>query len=151
MSSNGSGPPLQIELRASPLLTVYLLLLLAMSLSAIALAEADMLFRLLLAVAVFAVVIRALCFQAWRVADDALVQLVWTADGQWTARTRHGDSENLQLAADSYWHARMLVLNFTAGGRRKSIVLLPDMLRPAVFRQLRVRLRLEGAGAVTPA
>ena len=151
MSYRGSAPPLQIELHRSQLLTVCLLLLLVTALTAICLTDVGNLLRLLIALPVIAGVVHALRYHAWRVAGNALVRLTWSAAGVWTATTRDGRVLDLQLAPDSYWHARILVLNFTAGGKKYSVMLLPDMLPGNVFRRLRVRLRLEGGGEVIPA
>ena len=148
MSWSESGPPLQIDLQRSRLLTGYLFLLLVTVLAAIALLDAPLWFRLLLVLPVIGTIIHALCHHAWRVTGAALVELHWHGDGDWRAHTRAGEDLAMELMSDSYWHARVLVLNFRSSGRRHSVVLLPDMLERNLFRQLRVRLLLEGVPSI---
>lgn len=151
MSLSGSGPPLRIDLRRSRLLTLCLFLLLASALTAVGLSDIGILLQILFALMATAGVAHALYVHAWRLGGNALIRLNWSAEGRWTAMTRNGSELDLQLAADSYWHADILVLNFRAGRKRRSVVLLPDMIARGLFRQLRVRIRLEGDGTATPA
>jgi hypothetical protein len=73
--------------------------------------------------------------------------LIWESAGRWWLRTAHGRSEQGWLLPDSFVHPQLVVLGFrTAAGRRR-VVILPDMAHPEALRQLRVRLRLQGAAS----
>ena len=77
-------------------------------------------------------------------------QLLWS-DTDWILR--YGDSEyNAELLSSSVVTASMTVLNFSLpGGRRKSLLLMPDSLHADQFRRLRVRLKVCGNKALAHA
>jgi toxin CptA len=76
-----------------------------------------------------------------------VIALTWKHDGDWVIDLQDGTSLEAQLHASSYAHPWLVVLNFRIEDRRrlKSVVLFPDSLEAQTFRQLRVRLTLEGA------
>jgi hypothetical protein len=74
----------------------------------------------------------------------ALLNMVWTDEGDWTLINGEGHKLNAALLPSSYVHTHLVVLNFhiQEGGRRTSI-LLRDSLDSKTFRDLLVRMRLE--------
>ncbi len=75
-----------------------------------------------------------------------IATLVWKADGDWVIETVEGKSFDAQLQPSSYVHPWLVVLNFRLekSRRLRSIVIFPDTLDVGVFRELRVRLGIEG-------
>jgi len=67
--------------------------------------------------------------------------LRWEAGGDCVLRLASGEQLNTRLAAHAFVMPWLVILYFQ--GRPRHLVLLPDMLAAQVFRQLRVRLRLE--------
>ena len=74
----------------------------------------------------------------------ALLNMVWSDDGEWTLINGEGQELKANLQANSYVHTQLVVLNFRLleGGRRTAI-LLRDSLDNKTFRDLLVRMRLE--------
>lgn len=75
---------------------------------------------------------------------DAVRELHWTGAGEWRLTLRSGRTLNAQLRPGSYVHASLVVLSLRLGpgGRRRTLVLLPEMAAPAhALRRLRQRLR----------
>jgi hypothetical protein len=67
--------------------------------------------------------------------------LRWEAGGDCILKLASGEQLTTQLAARAFVMPWLLILYFQ--DRPRHLVLLPDMLPTEVFRQLRVRLRLE--------
>jgi hypothetical protein len=67
--------------------------------------------------------------------------LRWGADGDCILKLASGEQLTTHLAANAFVMPWLVILYFQ--GRPRSLVLLPDMLTTQVFRQLRVRLRME--------
>lgn len=73
----------------------------------------------------------------------AITELTGDAAGEWTLRDATGAEVRARLAPGSYVHPQLVVLNFVPAGwrwRRRTVILLSDMLDAASFRRLRVRL-----------
>ncbi len=63
---------------------------------------------------------------------------------EWRIQQADGAEVAAQLQSNSYIHPRLSVLNFrNEQGRRQSLVLLPDGIDAAIFRRLRVRLKMQ--------
>jgi hypothetical protein len=67
--------------------------------------------------------------------------LRWEADGDCILKLASGEQLTTQLAANAFVMPWLVILYFQ--GRPRHLVLLPDMLTAQVYRQLRVRLRME--------
>lgn len=151
MSPAGYARPLSIDLKPSRMLAGAAVCLHGGALLMIPwLPVSGWLVALLMSVVVISSV-HMLAGPTLRVRSKAIVAVQWRGDGSWRLRTRDGEEREARLLADSYVHPWLTVLNFRVSGcvygRRCSLVLLPDSLEPERFRQLRVRLRLEGASA----
>lgn len=74
----------------------------------------------------------------------ALLNMVWSDDGDWTLINGLGHELKAVLQPNSYVHTQLVVLNFriTEGGRRTAI-LLRDSLDSKTYRDLLVRMRIE--------
>ncbi len=74
----------------------------------------------------------------------ALLNMVWSDDGDWTLINGEGHELKANLLPNSYVHTYLVVLNFhiQEGGRRTAI-LLRDSLDSKTYRDLLVRMRLE--------
>ncbi len=92
------------------------------------------------------------CASAWRTlrrdarlsSPDAVLALTCPARGEWRLATRGGRVLHATLGPGSCAHPRLVILNFRLApeGRRRPVVLLPDMVAPpAALRHLRRRLR----------
>jgi len=67
--------------------------------------------------------------------------LRWEADGNCVLQLASGRQLTTRLARHAFVTPWMVILYFR--DRPRHLVLLPDMLTPEAFRQLRVRLRIE--------
>jgi hypothetical protein len=67
--------------------------------------------------------------------------LRWEAGGECILRLASGEQLTAHLMAHAFVMPWLVILYFH--GRPRHLMLLPDMLAPQVFRQLRVRLRME--------
>jgi len=67
--------------------------------------------------------------------------LCWKADGDCILKLASGEQLTTRLAAHAFVMPWLVILYFQ--DRPRHLVLLPDMLARQVFRQLRVRLRME--------
>lgn len=64
--------------------------------------------------------------------------------GEWLLVDCDGLCRRASLSSDSYVHPWITILNFT-GGRRCTVLVLPDRVDREAYRRLRVRLRLYGS------
>ncbi len=72
---------------------------------------------------------------------QALVRLIWHAEGNWTLTRANGQSGDAELLPNSIVHPAVLVLNFRwKSGTRQTRILLGDELPEASLRRLRARL-----------
>lgn len=151
MSSTRSAPPLVIEPRPSRLLITLLGL--------VHVAGAGVILSLPLPAWQLALLLACVLLNLVRVLRNTpgirrrgrVYRLTWKADGSWWLEEYAGDSYSLRLSASSFVHPWLVVLNFSRAGKGSgvSVPLLPDALDPARFRQLRVRLGLEGTNPNT--
>lgn len=75
----------------------------------------------------------------------AIVELIWDAMGEWTLRDASGSEIQARLLPGAYVHPQWVILNFVPAGqrwhwRRRTVILLNDMLDADSLRRLRVRL-----------
>ncbi len=85
--------------------------------------------------------------QARRVLAKSIVRLTWEADGDWWLWTYNHHEYGGHLLKSSVFHSHFVILNFKLTGHwlTQSVIITPDALPQAVFRALKIRLRLEGA------
>jgi hypothetical protein len=133
--------PLQFDIGPSRSMLAWLLLLHAAALLVVTLLPVPVAASITLAVAV-------LFSLAWhwrlRVSQrypHAVRGLRWEADGDCILKLASGEQLTTQLAANAFVMPWLVILYFQ--GRPRHLVLLPDMLTAQVYRQLRVRLRME--------
>ncbi len=84
---------------------------------------------------------------ARRVLAKSIVRLTWEVDGDWWLQTHNHHQQVGRLLKSSFFHPHLVILNFKLTGHwlTQSVIIAPDALPRAVFRALRIRLRLEGA------
>lgn len=70
-----------------------------------------------------------------------IVEAVWEESGEWRIRQSSGREVTARLASDTFFHPRMVVLNFRARAV-PALVLFGGEPDPRTHRRLRVRLRL---------
>ena len=77
-------------------------------------------------------------------AGNAIVKVNWNGYGDWSLMTNNGLEYNASLQNDTFVHPNLTVLNFKREDNKKcSVVIFPDMIDKEIFRQLRVRLKLD--------
>lgn len=138
MSHNAFASRLVLEPGPSRLLTVYVLTLHGLALGGIALLPVlspgwrGMLMLILLARLLW----------AWRqLQQPRWVRIIWGSDNQWRLFGRDGQEVlSVEPPAGHVWRALVLLWLTDVDGNRHGLLLLPDMLAPAQFRRLRVRL-----------
>jgi len=88
----------------------------------------------------------ALRKQPGSVGEGGVKTLVWKEDGEWLLETIDGESLPATLHESTYVHPWLVVLNFRQANKRGllSFALAPDALDSETFRELRVRLKVEG-------
>jgi hypothetical protein len=150
MSSSGYAPPLRLELRRSRRLALYLAASHAGALALVPLLPIGAPAGALLAALIALSFAREYSARVLMRGDRAVVALVWTREGDWHLLERGGRTRVCRLRPGSFRHPLLTVLGFS-GGRRCSVVLLPDSLDRDSFRRLRVRLGLHGADTPAPA
>lgn len=93
---------------------------------------------------------RATALHAWRLSARSAVLLIWDRYGQWRLLQTDGRLLDVNLEHGAYSHPRLLILPFRGpSGRRRIVVISPDMVDAECLRNLRTRLRCEaqsGAG-----
>lgn len=144
MSSQRSAPPLQIDLRASSLLTVMVMVLHVAAMLLVLWLPLAGGWRVLLTIAIIYSAGHALVFHVLRCTATSPRRLIWHGDGHWTLISRNGRQSPVDLLTDSYVHARLVILNLRRDGHRLSLVLMPDAVNRQLLRRLRLRLLLEG-------
>jgi len=80
---------------------------------------------------------------ASRTAPDCVRALSWEGDGSCHLEYVDGAACRATLYRQAFVQPWLVILQLEVAGRRRSLVILPDMLDPATFRRLRVRLRME--------
>lgn len=133
--------PLQVDIGPSRSMLAWLLVLHASALLVVTLLPVPV-------AASIALVVTVLLSLAWhwrlRVSQrypHAVRNLRWEADGSCILKLASGEQLTTQLAAHAFVMPWLVILYFQ--DRPRHLVLLPDMLATQVFRQLRVRLRME--------
>lgn len=133
--------PLQVDIGPSRSMLAWLLVLHASALLVVTLLPVPV-------AAFIALVVTVLLSLAWhwrlRVSlhyPHAVRNLRWEADGSCILKLASGEQLTTQLAAHAFVMPWLVILYFQ--DRPRHLVLLPDMLATQVFRQLRVRLRME--------
>ncbi len=159
MSSKKYAAPLRLELRRSAYLAGLLSATHGLALIALFLTELEGAWLTLLAVFVMMSAVYAIYRHALLAGRDAIVKIEWGEDGVWRLATRAEDAFEAFLAADTYLHPHLIILNFYRSNglqalrsllfahgfrRRNSVVILPDRLDQMSFRRLYVRLNIEG-------
>lgn len=92
--------------------------------------------------------------QAWRTWPFSIVALQFERDGTVFMQYRNGKTLEAQVLASSFVtpHLTIILLKSNQAGFARSVLLLPDMLAPELFRSLRVWLKWRlGHGAAPKA
>ena len=95
-------------------------------------------------------VVASAAYQIWvqvlRRAPWSIVSATWAPDGAWSLQLRSGAQIDARLSPATFVSLPLVVLNLRVGAwRRFALPLFDDALDPDTLRQLRARLRLEGA------
>jgi len=147
LSSAPAASALRLTLRASRRLAALLLLVHGGALTLTFTLPLSRLFMLLLAVAISVSLVWSL--GAARLKRRAIVELMWDTMGEWMLRDAAGGEMQARLLPGAYVHPQWVILNFVPvgqrwrwyrHGRRRTVILLNDMLDADSLRRLRVRL-----------
>ena len=136
MSSQKSAPALQIDLRPSRYLLIFILMNHGGALVLLALTPLALWLKFFLLV----LILISLRHHYYRLRQGCNY-LRWDSSDRWWLRDRTGHEVTMQLLPGSYVHPLMLVLRFSNGRRRWNLLLLPDSADASLLRQLRVRLK----------
>jgi len=72
-----------------------------------------------------------------------VIRVDWACDGTWSLLRRNGERSEQTLAADTYTHPNLIILNFNGRRwRRVSVVIPRDRIDAETFRRLYVRLQI---------
>jgi toxin CptA len=142
MSSNGSDSTLHIRLRPSRVLALVLLFMHGGAMAVMVPAGLSPWLTLLISAGIVTSLVHTLKAHALLRARNAVVQLVWDAEGEWTLLTAAGQSFKARLLPTTYLHPHVVILNFRRDHRwgSRAVVVLPDAVDADTFRRLRVRL-----------
>lgn len=93
--------------------------------------------------------LRTIRTHVFHAGPHALKGLVWQPSGRIIAKDCRGIEQEVTVANDIFVHPATIVLNLVFKDRTKrTLVLLPDSVSPAVLRELRKRLRIMTRGAL---
>ncbi len=143
MSLSKSATPLRVKLHPSRIAASMLTVVHTIAIVLVSILPVAVLLKLTIIVLVLV--------SLWRTLNQVLLkqrtavhQFVWGVDGDWTLIASDGQAKKAKLLPSSYVQSWMTVLNFDVGQRFRpySVVLLPDVIDPEIFRRLRVRLTL---------
>lgn len=134
--------PLTLELNPSRTLAALLVLAHGGALALLVLLPLAWWARVLLTGALLCSLWLTLNRHALRRGESAITRLVWENDDTWLLMRADGKEQRAQLKPGSYASPRLVILNFDAGRRPLSVVLLPDAADTESLRKLRVRLQM---------
>ena len=146
MSSNRPSEPLQIDLRFSPRLALFLLVAHGATLTLTPLLTLPIWAACGVVVGVAVSLARTLYTHVLLRGKHTVVRLMWGSDGRWVLVYTNGMVRNADLLPGSFVHPYLVVLTFHVPEAhfllsRRSVVIAADAVHPATFRHLRVRLR----------
>jgi len=146
MSSNKFSDPLQIDLRSSPHLALFLLVAHGTALALTPILTLPIWAALGMALGVAMNFVTTLYTYALLRGRYAVVRLVWTCEGSWILAYANGVVRKAELIPGSFVHPFLVVLSFRILEthfplNRCSVILASDSVNQNTFRRLRVRLR----------
>jgi hypothetical protein len=106
--------------------------------------------RLLLALAALSIGGSGLAVLATGVAPGAIQRAKWSADGGWVLVLRNGHTAKSRLAADARCWTRLCILVWDDGTTRRTAFVTRSSVGADLFRRLRIRLRFELPGDLSP-
>jgi hypothetical protein len=140
VSSEGSGKGLQIRLRPSRWLALLLLVMHGGALALLPTAAMPPWLAFALAFAVVGSLFHTLTTYALLRSKRSVVHVIWEDEQHWTLLYRDGTAHAAELAPGLFVHPHAVLLNFRTERGKRSVVMLPDSVDPATYRQLRARL-----------
>ncbi len=137
--------PLQLDLRPSRQLGVFLLVAHSATLAVIPLLILPEWLAVGIAIGIAGSLATALRDHAMLLSAKSVVRLVWDTAGEWTLATAGGQVMKGTLEPGSFVTPLLVTLRFRLAGapwylRYHSVVLVADGVDPTAFRRLRVRL-----------
>jgi len=146
VSSNKYDQSLHLQPRSSKHLSFALFFLHGVALVVAANLTVPVWLNLVLSIAVLANFYTTFSVHVLGRGKYALLNMVWSDEGDWTLINGLGEEYRAVLQSNSYVHPQLVVLNFRilSGGRRTAL-LLRDSLDNKTFRDLLIRMRLEAS------
>jgi toxin CptA len=142
VSSPGSAPPIEVELRPSRRVAAFLSLTHAAALAAAASLALGPELRAALAATVLTGYIVSFRRLVLGIGPGALRRVRWTADGRWQVRDGAGHEHEATLVGRPVVSDWLTVLRLRgADGRERPLLLCADSADAEALRKLRVRLR----------
>lgn len=140
MSSTPSAPPLELRLRPSRQLALFLLFSHGATLAVLTAVNLPPWATAVLASAIIVSFVHYWRRYVLRRGAAAVLAIRWRAEG-WQLTDGAGQTQDVRLLPGSYLGGNWIVLRF-AGRRRYAVLLLPDNADASSLRELRARLRL---------
>lgn len=144
---------LSLDLRSSRRLTVFLVMAHGMAVGCVLSVALPLWLRSALLIALLLSLIYALADQAWRALPFSVVGLQIEREGGALMLLRNGKTLEARVLGNSFVAPYLSIVRLKAERAwfARSVVLLPDMLAPALFRTLRVWLKWRLGRADAPA
>ena len=146
MSTHQSSEPLQIDLRFSSHLALFLLLIHGGALAVAPLLTLPLWAAFGVMMGITMSLVTTLYTHVLLRGKHTVVRLMWGGDGQWVLVYADGVVRDAVLVPGSFVHPHLVILTFTLTGEafpfsQRSVVIVADAVHPATFRRLRARLR----------
>jgi hypothetical protein len=136
--------PLHLELHASRRMAAWLLLVHAVGILVLPFAALPLPATLAVAAGILVSLVWHWPRHASRTAPACIRTLTWNADGSCHMQRQDGAACLVTLRRQAFVQPWLVILQLReAGYLCRHLVIVPDMLEPASFRHLRVRLKLE--------
>lgn len=145
MSLKKFAPPLSLDPGISHALLGVLALAYTGAFVVLLVLSAEYPFLLILAPAVLGSAYEGVAVHGIRRHRRAVVRAHWESSGHWLLYDARGTEHGARLCGDSLRLARFFILNFRLDeGGRRTLLIVPGMLRERVARRLSARLRTDG-------
>lgn len=143
MSSKSFLPAIDLRLRPSRYLAVFLFVTHGAALAALAAVSTSYVVAALLAGGIITSFVYYFRRHIQLRGARAVRRAVWTEEGDWLLTTAAAQTRTVRLLPGAYVAEKLVVLPFQDDAKRRyTVILLPDNVDARTFRQLKVRLRM---------
>lgn len=144
VSSKKFAAPLHIDISTSRILFVLLLVLHISAILILSVFPFPSYILFSIGFFIFVSALYQIGLHALNMAPKSIVALVWDADDDWFVTLKNGQQFQATLCGDSFINPFCTVLRFKIDNQlfSKSVLLFSDNVNVAVFRRLRVRIKV---------